>query len=170
LSRWPWTKRASAVRRSGPALVSKSQSSSSTPGGRHAGRVDAQLGPQLGDRPPVTLEPAAVLVGPVALLLPLGAWREELRVVGHIELACVLDAPAVRTVVAEQHGVGVDLLEDLEVALRLNLEDGLRARAELVDLGAGVGVASSSARSQSSSLRRMKAVRIAAGRTALLEQ
>ncbi|GBE47242.1 hypothetical protein BMS3Bbin12_00397 [bacterium BMS3Bbin12] len=102
-------------------------------------RLDAQLCPQLPNRPPVALEPAAVLVGAIALGLPLGAWWEELGIVGHVKFCGVLDAPAVGAVIAEEHGVGVDLLEDLEVAGRLDLEDGLGARAEALDALAGVG-------------------------------
>ena len=72
-------------------------------------------------------------------------------------------------IVAEQHGVRVDLLEDLEVARRLDLEDGLRARAEPLDLLARVRRREPSADSQSSSRRRMNAVRMASVVAALLD-
>ena len=51
----------------------------------------------------------------------------------------VLDPPPVGPVVAEQHGVGVDLLQDLQIAPGLDLEDRAALRAELLDLRAGVG-------------------------------
>src|SRR3990167_7372862 len=55
-----------------------------------------------------------------------------------MELGRVLDAPAVRPVGAEEDGVGVDFLEDLEVAVGLDLEDRLRLRREARDALAGV--------------------------------
>ena len=102
-------------------------------------RIDAHLLPQFLDGPPVAQEPAAVLVGPVALRLPPRAGREEMRVVRHVELGGVTDAPAVGSLVADQHGVGVDLLQDLQVALRLDLENRAALRTELLDLRQGVG-------------------------------
>src|SRR5690606_12179650 len=98
-------------------------------------RIDAELLPWLVDRTPVTLEPAAVLVRTVSLRLPLRSRREELGVARHVEVALrVLYPPPVRTVVAEEHRVRVDLVEDLQIAIRLDLEDGLRFRAESLDL------------------------------------
>ena len=73
----------------------------------------------------------------------------------------VRDPPPVRAIVAEEHRVRVDLLENLEVARRLNLEDRLRPRAEALDLLARVRRGERLGRSQSSSRRRMNAVRIA---------
>ena len=49
-------------------------------------RIHPQFRPQLLDGTPVALQPAAVLVGAVALGFPLRAGREELGVVGHVEL------------------------------------------------------------------------------------
>ena len=95
-----------------------------------AGGIDAQLRPQFLDRAPAAEQPAAVLVGAVALGLPLRAGREQARVAGHVELSGVADAPAAGAVVAEQHRVGVNLLQYLQVALRLDFEDGAAARAE----------------------------------------
>src|SRR3989338_6167453 len=62
-----------------------------------------------------------------------------------MELGRVLDAPAVRPVGAEEDGVGVDFLEDLEVAVGLDLEDRLRLRREARDALAGVERCASSA-------------------------
>src|SRR5690606_27947123 len=98
---------------------------------RHDARsVHAQLAPQLFDRPPIALDPAAVLVRSVAISLPLRPRRKKFRVVRHVELPGVRDPPTVGAVVAEENGVRVNLLQDLEVARRLNLENRLRARTE----------------------------------------
>ena len=103
-----------------------------------AGGIDAELTPQFGDGAPVAEQPAAVLVGAVALGLPLRAGREQAGVAGHVELSGVADAPTARPVVTEQHRVGVDFFKDVEVALRLDFEDGAAARAEAGDPGARV--------------------------------
>ena len=101
--------------------------------------LHSQISPEFVNRSPVTLEPAAVLVGAVALLLPLRPRWKELGVAGHVEVALrVADAPAVGAVVAEQDGVGVDLLQELQVALRLDFEQCAALRAELPDLRHGV--------------------------------
>ena len=60
-------------------------------------------------------------------------------VVRHVEFAAVADAPAVGAVVAKEDGVRVDLLEDLQVAPRLDLKEGAALGAELPDLRARVG-------------------------------
>ena len=82
-----------------------------------AGGIDAEFSPQFADGAPVAEQPAAVLVGAVALGLPLRAGREQAGVAGHVKLGGVADAPTARPVVAEQHRVGVDFLKDVEVAL-----------------------------------------------------
>src|SRR5450759_82422 len=107
--------------------------------GHDARGVDTEFGPQLRNRAPVTFQPAAVLVWTIPLRFPPRTRREELGVVRHVELAGVCDAPPFRAVVAKEHGVGVDLLEDLQVALGLDLQNGLRPRAEALDLRPGVG-------------------------------
>jgi hypothetical protein len=75
--------------------------------------VEGGVEAEVGHGAPGAFEPVAVLVGHIPLLLPLGARREELRVVGHVELASVLEAPAVGAVVAEQDAVAVELGQDL---------------------------------------------------------
>ena len=102
-------------------------------------RIDAQHLPKLFHGSPVAEQPAAVFVWPIALGLPFRSRREQVGVVRHVELGGVLDAPPIRPVVAEQHAVGVDLLENLEVASGLDLQDRPAVRAEPLDLFARVG-------------------------------
>ena len=101
-------------------------------------RLDAEFGAKLFDRLPGSLDPAAVLVGPVAPLLPLRPRREELRVVRHVEFGGVLDAPAASGLVAQQHAVGVDLRQHFQVAPRLDFQNRPAVGRELHDLLAGV--------------------------------
>ena len=103
-------------------------------------RPGVEFNPEFGDWAPVALDPAAVLVGAVAPILPLRARGEELGVAGHVQVALgVLDSPAVGAVVAEEHGVRVDLFKDLQVAGGLDLQEGLGAGAEALDPLVGVG-------------------------------
>ena len=104
-----------------------------------AGWIDTQFGPQILDGTPVAEQPAAVFVGAVALGLPLRAGREQTRVARHVKLGGVADAPAAGAVVAEQHRVGVDLLQYLQVAAGLDFEDGAALGTEALHLCARVG-------------------------------
>ena len=106
-----------------------------------SGRVEStpSLFPELLDGVPIAEQPATVFVGPVALGLPLRAGRKETRVVRHVEFGGVTDAPPVGAIVAEQNGVGVNLLEDFQVPPRLNFKDGTAPGAESLDLLPGVG-------------------------------
>ena len=107
--------------------------------GLGVGRIDAERLPELLDGAPVTEQPSAVLIGAVTLRLPARSGREKARVVRHVKLGRVADAPSIGAVIAKEHGVGVDLLEDLQITVRLDLEDGPAPGAESLDLRAGVG-------------------------------
>ena len=71
--------------------------------------------------------------------LPLRAGREQARVVGHVELGGVADAPAVRAIVAQQHRVRIDLLQNLQVPRRLDFQNRPALGAEPRHLAGGVG-------------------------------
>ena len=102
------------------------------------GRIDAEFCPEFLDGPPVARQPSAVLVGTIAFCLPPRAGREEAGVVRHVELSGITDPPPIRPVIAQEYGIGVDLLQNLQIALRLDFKNGPAPGTEPFDLRLGI--------------------------------